>query len=197
MANLNFQAPPRSIANSSMNSRGGGSNILSGTSLSGHVTPTSAMFQPNSAGFGTQSQLSPNRGGNVQLSGGFGQSLSGAGTGTVGSGNANVPGRTGLFALRSMNDRRQMPSLGPGVSAKHPLTHQHRRSLILSPVFPDVRGLFHAIKRVRCSKQQLSFCVRQQRHGDAAAARSLRVSVADERARQRLDAAVQHLANAW
>lgn len=114
MANLNFQQPPRSLANSSINNRSGGSNILTGSSLSGHVTPTSGMFQQNNTGFGTQSQLSPNRGGNVQLSGGFGQSLNSGGT--VGSGNSNVAGRTGLFGLRSMSDRRQMPSLGPGVS---------------------------------------------------------------------------------
>lgn len=42
MANLNFQQPPRSIANSSIGrSTGGG---FGGSSLSGHVTPTSGMF---------------------------------------------------------------------------------------------------------------------------------------------------------
>lgn len=102
MANFNFQQPPRSLANSSINNRGGNS-LLGGNSLSGHVTPTSGMFPPNNAGF--SSQLSPNRGGNVQLSN----------AGTVGSGNSNLPSRTSLFGQRSMNDRRQVPSLGPSV----------------------------------------------------------------------------------
>ncbi|XP_075227875.1 CCR4-NOT transcription complex subunit regena [Lycorma delicatula] len=51
MANLNFQQPPRSIANQGL-TRGG----FSSNSLSGHVTPTSGMF-PGS----TPQQLSPNR----------------------------------------------------------------------------------------------------------------------------------------
>lgn len=41
MANLNFQQPPRSIASASLSGRSTG---FGGTSLSGHVTPTSGMF---------------------------------------------------------------------------------------------------------------------------------------------------------
>ncbi|XP_046670509.1 regulator of gene activity [Homalodisca vitripennis] len=54
MANLNFQQPPRSIANQGLSRTGFGSS-----SLSGHVTPTSGMF-PGSSSF-TPQQLSPNR----------------------------------------------------------------------------------------------------------------------------------------
>lgn len=42
MANLNFQQPPRSIANASLTGRTTGG--FGGSSLSGHVTPTSSMF---------------------------------------------------------------------------------------------------------------------------------------------------------
>lgn len=66
MANLNFQQPPRSIANSSLPGRTTGG--FGGSSLSGHVTPTSGMFQTGGANYGQtqQPQLSPNR--NAQLS---------------------------------------------------------------------------------------------------------------------------------
>lgn len=120
MANLNFQQPPRSIANSSINNRGG-SFVGSGTSsLSGHVTPTSGMFPQSNASFATQSQLSPNRSGSVQLSGGFGQTLgnnSSGGAGSAVGGNTNQSARTNLFGQRLIADRRQMPSLGPAVSS--------------------------------------------------------------------------------
>lgn len=108
MANLNFQQPPRSIANSSLNNRG--SSGFGANSLSGHVTPTSSMFQPNNAGFGVQSQLSPNRN-PVQLGGMFNQPL-----GTNNANNANLQGRPNLFGPRTMNDRRQMQGLGPMVN---------------------------------------------------------------------------------
>lgn len=111
MANLNFQQPPRSIANSSLNNRSGGnvggSFVNTGVNpLSGHVTPTSGMFQPNSAAFG--SQLSPNRSGGVQLSGVFNQTL-GIGSG----GSANQQNRSNL--LRTITDRR-MQNIAPMVS---------------------------------------------------------------------------------
>lgn len=119
MANLNFQQPPRSIANSSINNRGS-SFVGSGTSsLSGHVTPTSGMFPQSNASFATQSQLSPNRSGSVQLSGGFGQTLgnnSSGGAGSAVGGNTNQSARANLFGQRIIADRRQMPSLGPAVS---------------------------------------------------------------------------------
>lgn len=118
MANLNFQQPPRSIANSSINNRGS-SFVGSGTSsLSGHVTPTSGMFPQSNASFATQSQLSPNRSGSV-LSGGFGQTLGGnnssGGAGSAVGGNTNQSARANLFGQRIIADRRQMPSLGPAV----------------------------------------------------------------------------------
>lgn len=126
MANLNFQQPPRSIANSSINNRGG-SFVGSGTSsLSGHVTPTSGMFPQSNASFATQSQLSPNRSGSVQLSGGFGQTLGNNSSGGAGSavGGNTQSARTNLFGQRLIADRRQMPSLGPAVSSvpKHTLS---------------------------------------------------------------------------
>lgn len=113
MANLNFQQPPRSIANSAINNRNS-SFVGSGTSsLSGHVTPTSGMFPQSNANFATQSQLSPNRSGSVQLGGGFGQTLgSSGGVGSVVGGN-NQSARANLFGQRMIADRRQMPSLGP------------------------------------------------------------------------------------
>ncbi|XP_058794022.1 regulator of gene activity isoform X2 [Phymastichus coffea] len=49
MANLNFEQPPRSIANASLASRAGGGSTLSST-LAGHVTPTSGMFSGSSTG---------------------------------------------------------------------------------------------------------------------------------------------------
>lgn len=55
MANLNFQQPPRSIANQGLSRTGFGTS-----SLSGHVTPTSGMFPGSSSSF-TPQQLSPNR----------------------------------------------------------------------------------------------------------------------------------------
>ncbi|XP_075145477.1 CCR4-NOT transcription complex subunit regena isoform X2 [Haematobia irritans] len=95
MANLNFQQPPRSIANASLTGRTTGG--FGGSSLSGHVTPTSGMF-PSGANYGqTQPQLSPNR--NAQLSVG-GPALT--------SGN-----RANVFSQRPYVERR-MQGLGAG-----------------------------------------------------------------------------------
>lgn len=107
MANLNFQQPPRSIANSSLSNRGGSIGAAFGAAVnSGHVTPTSGMFQQNNAGFGPPSQLSPNRGG-VQLGGVFNQTLGGNSAGST-----NQQARANLFGPRTMADRRQMQNLG-------------------------------------------------------------------------------------
>ena len=107
MANLNFQQPPRSIANSSLSNRGGSIGAAFGGAVnSGHVTPTSGMFQQNNAGFGPPSQLSPNRGG-VQLGGVFNQTLGGNSAGST-----NQQARANLFGPRTMTDRRQMQNLG-------------------------------------------------------------------------------------
>lgn len=113
MANLNFQQPPRSIANSSLSNRGGSIGAAFGGAVnSGHVTPTSGMFQQNNAGFGPPSQLSPNRSG-VQLGGVFNQTLGGNN-----AGNTNQQARANLFGPRTMNDRRQMQNLGQMVSIR-------------------------------------------------------------------------------
>ncbi|XP_022217925.2 regulator of gene activity isoform X3 [Drosophila obscura] len=105
MANLNFQQPPRSIANAALAGRTTGG--FGGSSLTGHVTPTSGMFQTGAANYGQtqqqqpqqQPQLSPNR--NAQLSVG-GPALS------SGSRNAN------LFGQRQFVERRAMQGLGSG-----------------------------------------------------------------------------------
>ncbi|SPP83125.1 blast:Regulator of gene activity [Drosophila guanche] len=105
MANLNFQQPPRSIANAALAGRTTGG--FGGSSLTGHVTPTSGMFQTGAASYGQtqqqqpqqQPQLSPNR--NAQLSVG-GPALS------SGSRNAN------LFGPRQFVERRAMQGLGSG-----------------------------------------------------------------------------------
>ncbi|XP_054271553.1 CCR4-NOT transcription complex subunit 2-like isoform X2 [Macrosteles quadrilineatus] len=80
MANLNFQQPPRSIANQGLSRTGFGTS-----SLSGHVTPTSGMFQGSSSSF-TPQQLSPNR---------------------------NLPPMTNrnLFGQRAFPERRPVPAL--------------------------------------------------------------------------------------
>lgn len=116
MANLNFQQPPRSIANPSINNRGGGvtgNSFGSGgaSSLSGHVTPTSSMFPQSSATFAPQSQLSPsNRSGTVQLTGGIGGPTIGSGSAT----GSSQAARANIFGQRGFADRR-MQGLGPMV----------------------------------------------------------------------------------
>ncbi|XP_030373620.1 regulator of gene activity isoform X2 [Scaptodrosophila lebanonensis] len=109
MANLNFQQPPRSIANATLSGRTTGG--FGGSSLSGHVTPTSGMFQtdfatsyPGAANYGQtqqQPQLSPNR--STQLSVG-GPALS------SGNRNANIFGQRGAFVER----RAMQGGLGGG-----------------------------------------------------------------------------------
>ncbi|XP_020812746.1 regulator of gene activity isoform X2 [Drosophila serrata] len=115
MANLNFQQPPRSIANAALAGRTTGG--FGGSSLAGHVTPTSGMFQtdfvnsyPGAANYGQapqqqqqqqqqQPQLSPNR--NAQLS---------VGGPAISSGNRNA----NLFGQRQFVERRAMQGLGSG-----------------------------------------------------------------------------------
>lgn len=108
MANLNFQQPPRSIANSTLNNRAGPGYVGGSNSLSGHVTPTSGMFQQSNASFGP---LSPNRSNNMQLGGGLG------GPSLSNSSSIMNPSRSiNIFGQRSFNDRRQMQVLNPMVS---------------------------------------------------------------------------------
>ncbi|XP_026471947.1 CCR4-NOT transcription complex subunit 2 isoform X2 [Ctenocephalides felis] len=92
MANLNFQQPPRSIAVGSLVARGVGA--FGASSLSGHVTPTSGIFQPGSSfGQAQPPQLSPSR--NVGL-----------------VGHQSASGRTSLFGPRAFADRRSIPTVG-------------------------------------------------------------------------------------
>lgn len=104
MANLNFQQPPRSIANASLSNRS--ASGFGGASLSGHVTPTSGMFPQSNANY-APSQLSPNR--NVQLSG----NNSGVGPPQIAS-----SGRSSIFGQRAFSDRRPMQGLGPMVKSE-------------------------------------------------------------------------------
>lgn len=98
MANLNFQQPPRSIASVPLSNRSTGG--FGGNSLSGHVTPTTGMFPPNSSNYAPQQpQLSPNR--NMQLSGGPSQ--------------ISNSGRSNIFGQRTFADRRPIQGLGPMV----------------------------------------------------------------------------------
>lgn len=112
MANLNFEQPPRSIANTSLTSRVGGvgtATVLNASALTGHVTPTSGMFSGSAAS--TSSAVnSAVVVTNVYPGGGAG---SGGGAQT----NHQPPqlspmGSRGLFTQRAFTDRRTMPALG-------------------------------------------------------------------------------------
>ncbi|XP_012272191.1 CCR4-NOT transcription complex subunit 2 [Orussus abietinus] len=110
MANLNFEQPPRSIANASLTSRGGGGGSLSSSTLAGHVTPTSGMFSGSSASTSSTAN-STVVGANVY-------------PGTTATGSAQPTGHQppqqqlspmgnrGLFGQRAFADRRTMPALG-------------------------------------------------------------------------------------
>lgn len=130
MANLNFQQPPRSIANAALTGRTTGG--FGGSSMSGHVTPTSGMFQtgksrqkhmyyiflicfffflcadfatsyPGAANYGQQTQQPP------QLSPNRNAQLSVGGP-ALSSGNRNA----NLFGQRPFVERRAMQGLGSG-----------------------------------------------------------------------------------
>lgn len=115
MANLNFQQPPRSIASASLSNRSSGG--FGGSSLSGHVTPTSGMFPQSNTNYAPsqQPQLSPSR--SVQLSG----NNSGGPPPQISN-----SGRTSIFGQRAFADRRPMQGLGPMVIIyKKNLKQQH------------------------------------------------------------------------
>ena len=110
MANLNFEQPPRSIANASLNTRGGSGGGLSSTTLTGHVTPTSGMFSGSSTSTSTTANTSvigPNvypggtSSGGVQPAGHQPQQQQ-----------LSPMGSRGLFGQRAFTDRRTMPALG-------------------------------------------------------------------------------------
>lgn len=111
MANLNFEQPPRSIANASLTARGGGGGLSTPT-LAGHVTPTSGMFSGSStsaSGAVNSSVVGPN------LSYHPGAGTSGAGSSQTGQQQQQLSpmGSRGLFGQRAFStDRRTMPALG-------------------------------------------------------------------------------------
>ncbi|KZC07316.1 PREDICTED: CCR4-NOT transcription complex subunit 2 [Dufourea novaeangliae] len=109
MANLNFEQPPRSIANASLTSRAGGGGGLNSSTLTGHVTPTSGMF----SGSSTSTSSSANSA--IVVTNVY-PGASGAGGGQ----NNHQPQQQqlspmssrGLFGQRAFTDRRTMPALG-------------------------------------------------------------------------------------
>lgn len=109
MANLNFEQPPRSIANASLTSRtAGGGGGLSTAAHAGHVTPTSGMFSGSSA-----STSSTVNSAIVATNVYPGASSSGGGQNSHQQQQQLSPmGSRGLFGQRAFTDRRTMPALG-------------------------------------------------------------------------------------
>lgn len=109
MANLNFEQPPRSIANASLTSRAaGGGGGLNTVTLAGHVTPTSGMFSGSSASTSSTAN-SAIVAANIYP----GSSGSGGGQNSHQQQPQLSPmGSRGLFGQRAFTDRRTMPALG-------------------------------------------------------------------------------------
>lgn len=109
MANLNFEQPPRNIANASLTSRaasgGGGLNTAA---HAGHVTPTSGMFSGSSASTSSTANSA------IVASNVYpGASSSGGGQNSHQQQQQLSPmGSRGLFGQRAFTDRRTMPALG-------------------------------------------------------------------------------------
>lgn len=109
MANLNFEQPPRSIANASLSSRTSSGGGLNTSALAGHVTPTSGMFSGSSANTSSTANSA------VVVTNVY-PSASSSGSGQ----NSHQPqqqqlspmGSRGLFGQRAFTDRRTMPALG-------------------------------------------------------------------------------------
>ncbi|XP_076287843.1 CCR4-NOT transcription complex subunit regena isoform X2 [Lasioglossum baleicum] len=109
MANLNFEQPPRSTANTSLTSRTGGGGGLNSSTLTGHVTPTSGMFS------GSSTSTSSSIASAVVVT-----SVYIGASGAAGGQNNHQPqqqqlspmGSRGLFGQRAFTDRRTMPALG-------------------------------------------------------------------------------------
>lgn len=108
MANLNFEQPPRSIANTSLTSRaasgGGGLNTVA---HAGHVTPTSGMFSGSSASTSNTANSAI-----VATNVYPGASSSGGGQNSHQQQQLSPMGSRGLFGQRAFTDRRTMPALG-------------------------------------------------------------------------------------
>ncbi|XP_078036579.1 CCR4-NOT transcription complex subunit regena isoform X2 [Augochlora pura] len=109
MANLNFEQPPRSTANTSLTSRTGGGGGLNSSTLTGHVTPTSGMFS------GSSTSTSNSITSAVVVT-----SVYIGASGAAGGQSNHQPqqqqlspmGSRGLFGQRAFTDRRTMPALG-------------------------------------------------------------------------------------
>ncbi|XP_046743302.1 CCR4-NOT transcription complex subunit 2-like [Diprion similis] len=108
MANLNFEQPPRSIANASLTSRGGGGGGLSSSTLPGHVTPTSGMFSGSSASTSSTAN-STAVGANVYPGGTGGAQPAAHPTQQQ---QLSPMGSRGLFGQRVFPDRRAIPAIG-------------------------------------------------------------------------------------
>lgn len=110
MANLNFEQPPRSIANASLSSRAtGGGGGLNTSTLTGHVTPTSGMFSGSSASTSSTANSAI-----VATNVYPGASGSGGGQNSHQQQQQLSPmGSRGLFGQRAaFTERRTMPALG-------------------------------------------------------------------------------------
>lgn len=108
MANLNFEQPPRSIANASLTSRATGGGGLNTSTLAGHVTPTSGMFSGSSASTSSTANSAI-----VATNVYPGASGSGGGQNSHQQQQQLSPmGSRGLFGQRAFTDRRTMPALG-------------------------------------------------------------------------------------
>lgn len=118
MANLNFEQPPRSIANASLSSRtGGGAGGLNSSVLTGHVTPTSGMFSGSSAHTPSSANNSSVIGTNIYP--GTSASAAALQQAAVAAQSAPHPsqqlspmGSRALFGQRAFAERRTMPALG-------------------------------------------------------------------------------------
>lgn len=130
MANLNFEQPPRSIANASLTSRAaGGGGGLNTVTLAGHVTPTSGMFSGSSASTSSTANSAI-----VATNIYPGASGSGGGQNSHQQQPQLSPmGSRGLFGQRAFTDRRTMPALGL-VFISH-LIYMFSSFLSLSPSF--------------------------------------------------------------
>ncbi|XP_032669386.1 CCR4-NOT transcription complex subunit 2 isoform X2 [Odontomachus brunneus] len=109
MANLNFEQPPRSIANASLSSRTSSGGGLNTSALAGHVTPTSGMFSGSSASTSSTANSA------VVVTNVYPcASSSGSGQNSHQSQQQQLSpmGSRGLFGQRAFTDRRTMPALG-------------------------------------------------------------------------------------
>lgn len=176
-----------------------GANSIGGGGGGGNNTNNS--FNSNNM----PAQLSPNRsvqmppgGGVGNIGGGLGLSVGGGlGQGNMGPAQ-QMSQRTSIFGQRTnFSDRRPIQGLGTMVSVVFSRTRtvnhkDHTRHVLIGILAKH--GLVHAVERLWAAKrrrrrsQQLSLGVWRRQWYRSAVARSVRIPVAHERARQRLDA---------